>query len=97
MNMSEIVENSPEIVDDVFDLIFSFVESFLQIGSCAEMSFYTASEDASSECGLLVDLLDGGIELHGGRGTCCRRSTESAFLNLGLSSSSLATCWWGAV
>lgn len=62
--MSQIVENSSEIIDDIFDLIFSFVESLFKVCSCTEMSFNTASENNCSESALLVYLFDSAIKLN---------------------------------
>lgn len=91
MYVPQIIEDSPEIVDDVFDLILSLVESFLEVSPRAEVPLSTASQDAGAQTRLLVDLLNGGVELNQGWPTCARRSTERAFFFLGLSSSSLAT------
>jgi hypothetical protein len=42
MNMPKIIENSSQVIDDILDLIFCFVKSFLEISSRAEVTFNTA-------------------------------------------------------
>lgn len=96
MNISEFIEYPSEIGDDVFELIFSFVQSLFEVGSCAEVTFDATSENDRPESGLLIDFLNGGVKLLYSICTWERSSTDSAFFFLGLSSSSLATCSKGA-
>ena len=63
VDVSEVVEDPPQIVDDVLDLVFGFVEPFLEVGSRAEVPLSAALEDHCSQLWLLVDFLDGEIEL----------------------------------
>lgn len=89
--MPEVIEDPSKVIDDVLNLVFGFVEPFFEVGSCTKMSLDTTSENTGSEGSLLIDGFDGVVELIEGKGTSLSRSTERAFLSLGLSSSSLAT------
>lgn len=63
VDVSEVIEDPSQIVDDVLDLVFGFVEPFLEVGSRAEVPLGAALEDDCPQLRLLVDFLDGEIEL----------------------------------
>lgn len=61
--MSKVIEDPSEVVDDIFDLILSLVQSFLEIGSRAEVSLSAALQDYRAQVRLFVDFLDGRVQL----------------------------------
>jgi len=64
MNVSKVIENSSQVIHDVLNLILCLVESFFEIGTSAEMSFDTASQNDGSKWGLLVDALNCVVKLN---------------------------------
>lgn len=46
--MSEIVEDSSKIIDYIFDLVLSFIQSFLEISSSTKMPFSATPKNACS-------------------------------------------------
>ena len=62
VNVSNLVENSPQVGNDQLNVFRGLVESLLEISTCAEMTRLTALQDDSSEFMVLVDFLDSGIK-----------------------------------
>ena len=96
MNVSEIIKNPPEIKDNSFNFVFRFIESFFKISSGTKMTLDTTSQNTSSKLMLRINFFDCIIKLNMTQSTWFSKSTERAFLNLGLSSSNLATLSKGA-